>query len=72
MTRQEPAPTALARWLVAGFGFLALALAFSARATLGLVMPIWSQELGWSRSFVSGAAATALLVMATVAHSPDG
>ena len=54
-------------WLVVAFGFLALALAFSARATLGLVMPIWAQELGWSRSFVSGAAATALLVMATVA-----
>lgn len=54
-------------WLVVGFAFLALAFAFSARATLGLVMPIWSQELGWSRSFISGAAATALLVMATVA-----
>lgn len=54
-------------WLVVGFGFLALALAFSARATLGLVMPIWAQELGWSRSFISGAAATALLVMACVA-----
>jgi MFS family permease len=54
-------------WLVVGFGFLALALAFSARATLGLVMPIWTQELGWSRSFISGAAATALLVMAAVA-----
>ena len=54
-------------WLVVGFGFLALALAFSARATLGLVMPIWAQELGWSRSFISGAAATALLVMAAVA-----
>jgi MFS family permease len=54
-------------WLVVGFGFLALALTFSARATLGLVMPIWAQELGWSRSFVSGAAATALLVMACVA-----
>lgn len=54
-------------WLVVSFGFLALALAFSARATLGLVMPIWAQELGWSRSFISGAAATALLVMAAVA-----
>ena len=54
-------------WLVVGSGFLALALAFSARATLSLVMPIWAQELGWSRSFVSGAAATALLVMAAVA-----
>lgn len=54
-------------WLVVGFGFMALALAFSARATLGLVMPIWTQELGWSRSFISGSAATALLVMAAVA-----
>lgn len=55
------------QWTVAAFGFLALALAFSARATLGLVMPVWSQELGWSRSFVSGSAAAALLVMAAVA-----
>jgi MFS family permease len=30
-------------------------------------MPVWTQELGWSRSFISGAAATALLVMAAVA-----
>lgn len=56
-----------ARWLIVFFGFLALSLAFSARATLGLVMPIWSQELGWSRSFISSAAAAALLVMAAVA-----
>lgn len=55
------------QWLVVSFGFLALALAFSARASLGLVMPIWAQEFGWSRSFVSGAAAAALLVMAAVA-----
>ncbi len=60
-------PTPILQWTVVAFGFLALALAFSARATLGLVMPIWSQELGWSRSFVSGSAATALLVMAAVA-----
>ncbi|KQR71548.1 MFS transporter [Rhizobium sp. Leaf341] len=59
--------TKILQWSVAAFGFLALALAFSARATLGLVMPIWSQELGWSRSFVSGSAAAALLVMAVVA-----
>ncbi|MCO5159325.1 MAG: MFS transporter [Aquamicrobium sp.] len=60
-------PPAILQWSVVGFGFLALALAFSARATLGLVMPIWSQELGWSRSFISGSAAMALLVMAAVA-----
>jgi len=55
------------KWAVVAFSFMALSLAFSARATLGLVMPIWSQDLGWSRSLVSGAAATALLVMAAVA-----
>nr|WP_299829889.1 MFS transporter [uncultured Roseobacter sp.] len=47
--------------------FVALALTFSARAALGLVMPILEQELGWSRSFTSGAAAVALLVMAAIA-----
>lgn len=65
VSRQSP--TSFLQWAVVACGFLALALAFSARATLGLVMPIWSQELGWSRSFVSGSAATALLVMAAVA-----
>lgn len=59
------APPVLLRWSVVGFGFLALA--FSARALLGLVMPVWSDELGWSRGFVSASAALALLVMAVTA-----
>ncbi len=53
--------------LIIGLSFVALALTFSARAALGLVMPILEQELGWSRSFTSGAAAVALLVMAAIA-----
>ncbi len=53
--------------LIVWFGFLALAFAFSARAALGLVMPVWEVELGWSRGFVSGAGAMALIVMAAVA-----
>lgn len=48
-------------------GFLSLAVAFSTRATLGLVMPFWQAELGWSASFVSGVAASALVVMALTA-----
>lgn len=56
----------LAAWYVAGLGFLALAIAFSARATLGLMMTTWISELGWSRSFISGAAAFALVVMALI------
>jgi MFS family permease len=55
------------RWSVVGFGFLALALAFSARATLGLVMPVWDSELGWSRELVSGVAAAGLVAMAAIA-----
>lgn len=54
-------------WALVGFGFLALALAFSARAALGLIMPVWQAELGWSSSFLSGAGAGALVVMAIVA-----
>ncbi len=67
MHRQDNEPITVFPWLVVGFGFLALALAFSTRATLGLVIPALDAELGWSRSFVSGAAAAALLVMAVVA-----
>jgi MFS family permease len=67
MRRAKSTSPSILPWVVVGFGFLALALAFSARAALGLVMPIWTQELGWSRSFISGAAAAALLVMAAVA-----
>ena len=54
-------------WALVGFGFLALALAFSARAALGLIMPVWQRELGWSSSFLSSAGAAALVVMAIVA-----
>ncbi len=53
--------------IVVALGFLALALAFSARAVLGLAMPIWESELAWSRGYVSNVAAVALLIMATVA-----
>ena len=53
--------------VVVALGFLALALAFSARAALGLAMPIWESELGWSRGYVSNVAAVALLIMAAVA-----
>jgi len=54
-------------WCVVGLCFLALGLAFSARAALGLVMPLWSAELGWTRSFISGTGAMALMTMAIVA-----
>jgi MFS family permease len=57
----------MSTWLVVGLCFLALALVFSARAALGLVMPVWVSELGWTKSFISGAGGAALIVMACVA-----
>jgi len=50
-----------------GLSFVVLALAYSARAAFGLVMPVLEQELGWSRSFNSATAATALMMMAILA-----
>jgi MFS family permease len=66
MNRAPAAPDRTA-WLIVGIGFLALSLAFSARSVLGLLMPIWEAELGWSRTFVSTSGALAMVVMAAVA-----
>jgi len=60
-------PSSYRRWIIVGLSFLALALAYSSRATFSLVMPLWEQELGWSRSFTSGTAASALMLMALLA-----
>lgn len=54
-------------WLIVMVCFLALSVAYSARSLLGLTMPLWEQELGWSRSFVSSGGAVALVVMALAA-----
>jgi MFS family permease len=54
-------------WTIVIFGFLALALSFSARSSLGLVMPVWQEEFGWSASFISSVGATGLIVMAMIA-----
>lgn len=54
-------------WLVVGIGFIALSIGFSARANIGLAMAPMEQELGWTRTGVSDAAAWALIVMAIVA-----
>jgi len=62
-----PSPSRFLPWLVAGLCFLVLAVAYSGRATLGLVMPTIETDLGWSRTFLSGAAAATLVVMAAIA-----
>jgi MFS family permease len=59
-----PPAAPFAAWLIVGIGFFALALSFSVRAVLGLAMPEWEREFGWSREFVSAVAAMAMVVMA--------
>lgn len=54
-------------WTLVIFGFLALAISFSVRSSLGLVMPVWQAEFGWSSSFISSVGAGGLIVMALVA-----
>lgn len=54
-------------WTIVVFGFLALAISFSARSSLGLVMPVWQEEFGWSASFISSVGAAGLIVMAMIA-----
>lgn len=54
-------------WMIVALCFLGLGIAMSARSALGLVMPVWESELGWSRSFVSAGGALTLIVVACVA-----
>ncbi|PXW84706.1 putative MFS family arabinose efflux permease [Ruegeria sp. P4] len=67
MTQTNPSLPLRQNWTVVLFGFTALSLAFSARAALGLIMPVWQAEFGCSSSFISGVGASALIVMALVA-----
>ncbi|MBW9051040.1 MFS transporter [Rhizobium mesosinicum] len=55
------------RWTVVILGFVTLAFSFTVRGSLSLAMPNWQAEFDWSRSSISGIAATAMLVMAAVA-----
>jgi len=67
MPQRFNAPSNSRRGIIVGLSFLALALAYSSRAAFSLIMPLWEQELGWSRSFTSGTAASALIMMAFLA-----
>ncbi|HEV7372463.1 MFS transporter [Arenibaculum sp.] len=69
-TRTGPAVGAEAAtpdWVLVFFCFLALAVSFSARSTLGLVMPFWEADLSVSREFGSAVGASMLIVMAFLA-----
>lgn len=54
-------------WVVVGALFLMLGIVVTGRNSIGLMMPFWQQELGWSYGFVATAGAVALTVMAAMA-----
>lgn len=54
-------------WTIVVLCFFGLALTASARGTIGLVMPTWEAELGWTRGFVSFVGAMMLISVAIVA-----
>lgn len=54
----------LAAWIIVGVCFFALAISFSSRSSLSQIMAPLQDEMGWSRSTVSGAAALAQIFMA--------
>ena len=67
MTTVSPAKSAaLSPWSIVWLCFFALAISASARVSIGLAMPAWEKDFGWSRSFTSGGAALALMVMALI------
>lgn len=64
MTKRARTDAGVSGWLVVALSFAALSLVFASRASLGLMMPVWEQDPGWSRTFVSTVSATALILMA--------
>ena len=53
-------------WLVVAICFAALMAVYSTRSSIGLMMPFWEAEPGWTRELASSAGALALLLMAVV------
>ncbi len=54
-------------WTVVIALFFVLAITITARNSIGLMMPVWNDEFGWSYASVSGAAATMMTMMAIAA-----
>ena len=54
-------------WNLVAICFLVLSVSFAARAVLGLSMPYLERDLHWTRGFLSGGGALALIVTAAVA-----
>ena len=51
-------------WVVVATLFLMLGIVITGRSSIGLMMPFWKDDLGWSYGFVSTAGAIMMTVMA--------
>ena len=51
-------------WIVVGALFAMLGIVITARNSIGLMMPFWQEDLGWTYGMVSSAGAAMLVVMA--------
>ena len=51
-------------WLIVVLTFVALALTFSARSSVGVLMTTWEEELGWARTLSSTGSSLVLAMMA--------
>lgn len=54
-------------WVVVGGLFLMLGIVITARNSIGLMIPFWKADLGWSYGFMSSAGAMMLVTMAVAA-----
>lgn len=54
-------------WIVVGALFLMLGIVITGRNSLGLMMPFWQADMGWSYGFVATAGAAMLTTMAVTA-----
>ncbi len=51
-------------WIIVAISFVALALTFAARSSVGVLMPVWEQELDWGRTLTSSGSSLVLAMMA--------
>lgn len=61
------APASPRGWLIVAALFLMLSIIITARNSMGLMMPFWKDDMGWSYKFVSTASAAMLIMMAIIA-----
>ena len=54
-------------WLIVAALFLMLSIIITARNSMGLMMPFWKADMGWSYKFVATASSIMLITMAVIA-----